>query len=90
MLTYITSYLCKPEHALSQFMIKASKEAFGKDIKGKMFSSGNTFLIKREGSTHEAIKRVLLSLPMRHSNIDVKVIISFRKDAFWRYKCICI
>ena len=51
-------------------MKKASKEAYGKDIKGKMLSIGNTFLTKREVSTHEAIKRVL-SLPMRHSNIDV-------------------
>ena len=35
-----------------------------------MFSIGNTFLTKCEVSRHEAIKRVL-SLPMRHSNIDV-------------------
>ena len=28
------------------------------------------FLIEREISTHEAVKRVL-SLPLRHSNIDV-------------------
>ena len=27
MLTYLTSYLCKPEHAMSEFMKKASKEA---------------------------------------------------------------
>ena len=51
-------------------MKKPSKEAYEKDIKGKMFSIGNTFLTKHEVSTHEAIKRVL-SLPMRHSNIDV-------------------
>ena len=35
-----------------------------------MHSIGNVFLTKREVSTHEAVKRVL-SLPMRHSNIDV-------------------
>ena len=70
MLTYLTSYLCKPEHAMSKLMKKASKEAYGKDIKGKMLSIGNTFVTKREVSTHEAIKRVL-SLPMRHSNLDV-------------------
>ena len=70
MLTYLTSYLCKPEHAMSELKKKASKEAYGKDIKDKILSSGNTFLTKREVSTHEAIKRVL-SLPMRHSNIDV-------------------
>ena len=69
-LTYLMSYLCKPEHAMSELMKKASKEAYGKDIKGKMLSIGNTFLTKREVSTHEAIKRVL-SLPMRHSDIDV-------------------
>ena len=44
-------------------MKKASKETYEKDIEVKMLSIGNTF------STHEAIKRVL-SLPMRHSNID--------------------
>ena len=55
---------------MSELMKKASKEAYGKDIKGKMLSIGNTFLTKREVSTHEAIKRVL-SLPMRHSDIDV-------------------
>ena len=53
MLTYLT-YLCKPEHAMSE----ASEEAYGKDIKGKMLSIGNSFLTKREVSTHEAIKRV--------------------------------
>ena len=70
MLTYLTSYLCKPEHTMSELMKKASKEAYGKDIRGKMHSIGNVFITKREVSTHEAVKRVL-SLPMRHSNIDV-------------------
>ena len=46
MLTYLTSYLCKPEHAMRKFMKKASKEAYGKDIKDKMLSIGNTFLTK--------------------------------------------
>ena len=69
MLAYRTSYLCKPKHAMSKRMKKASKEAFGEDI-SKLLSIGNTFLTKREVSTHEAIKRIL-SLPMRHSNIDV-------------------
>ena len=45
-LTYLMSYLCKPEHAMSELMKKASKEAYGKDIKGKMLSIGNTFLTK--------------------------------------------
>ena len=55
---------------MSELMKKASKEAYGKDIKGKMLSIGNTFLTKCKVSTLAAIKRVL-SLPMRHSNIDV-------------------
>ena len=70
MLTYLTSYLCKPEHAMSELMTKASKEAHGNDIRSEMHSIGNTFLTKCEVSTQEAIKRVL-ALPMRHSNIDV-------------------
>ena len=36
-----------------------------------MLSIGNTFLAKREVSTYETIERMLLSLPMRHSNLDV-------------------
>ena len=55
---------------MGELMKKASKEAYGKDSKGKMFSIGNTSLTKREVSTHDAIKRVL-SLSVRHSNIDV-------------------
>ena len=70
MLMYLTSYLCKPEHTMSELMKKASKEAYDKDLKGKLYAIGNVFLTKREVSTHEAIKRVL-SLPMRRSNIDV-------------------
>ena len=42
MLTYLTSYLCKPEHTMSERMKKASKEAYGKGIKDKMLSIGNT------------------------------------------------
>ena len=55
---------------MSELMKKASKEVYGKDIKGKMRFIGNTFFTKCEVSTHEAIKRVIF-LPMRHSNIDV-------------------
>ena len=50
-------------------MKKTSKKDYGKDIKGKILSIGNIFLTKREVSTHEAIKKVL-SLAMKHSNID--------------------
>ena len=51
-------------------MKETSMEAYEKDIKGKMFSIGNTFLTKCKVSTPEAIKRVL-SLPISHLNIDV-------------------
>ena len=30
MLTYLTSYLCKPEHTTTKLTKKASKEAYGK------------------------------------------------------------
>ena len=63
-----TSHLCKPKYAMSELMKKASKEAYGRDIKGKMLCIGNTFLTKCKVSTSEAIKG---SLPMRHSYIDV-------------------
>ena len=69
-LTYLMSYLCKPEHAMSELMKKASKEAYGKDVRGKMLSICNTFLTKVEVSSHETIK-IVLPLPMKHSNIDV-------------------
>ena len=62
MLTYLMSYLCKPEHAMNELMKKASKDASGKDIKGKMLSIGNTFLTKREVSTPEGIKTYHLYL----------------------------
>ena len=67
MLTCLTPYLCKLEHTISK---KASKEAYNKDLWGEQHSIGNIFLTKHEVSTHEAIKRVM-SLPMRHSNVDV-------------------
>ena len=50
---------------MSELMIKASKESYGKNIRGKMHSIGNIFLTKHEVATHEAIKRALF-LPMRH------------------------
>ena len=59
MLTYLTSYFCQPKHAISKLMKTASKEVYGKDIKGKIFSIGNTFLTKRKVSTYEVIKIVL-------------------------------
>ena len=43
MLTCLTSYLSKLEHTMSELMKKASKEAYGKDIRGKMHLTGNIF-----------------------------------------------
>ena len=37
------TYLCKPEHAMSELMKKTFKEAYWKDIKGKMLSIDRTF-----------------------------------------------
>ena len=45
---------------MSELAEKASKEAYGKDI----------ILTKSEVSTYEAYK-IVLSLPMRYSNIDI-------------------
>ena len=36
MLTYLTSYLCKPKHGIIERMKKASKGVYGKDIKGRI------------------------------------------------------
>ena len=54
---------------VSELIKKASEEAYGKDIRGKMHSLRNVFLTKREVCTQGAIKRVLF-LTTRHSNIN--------------------
>ena len=56
MLTYLTSYLCKPEHTMSELMKKVSKEAYGREVREKMQKIGDLFLMKREVSMHEAVK----------------------------------
>ena len=53
MLTYLTSYLCKPEHHMSELMKKATKEAYEKSVTDKMRDIGNIFITKREVYTHE-------------------------------------
>ena len=65
MLTYLTSYLCRPKHTMSELMKNLCK-----DIGGQMHSIGNIILTKHEVSAHEAVTRIL-SLTMRHSNINV-------------------
>lgn len=43
MLTYLLSYLSKPEHTLSELVKMASKEAYIKDIREKIQLTSNIF-----------------------------------------------
>ena len=63
-LTYLTSSLHKPEHAVSQLMKKASKLFYGRNLWKKLSAIGNVFTTKHEVSTHKTFKPVL-SLPLR-------------------------
>ena len=76
---YLTSYMCKPEKAMSELMKKASKEATNKGVQDKMWIIGNLISQKREVPTDEAIVRVL-SLPMRSSKIAVDFIVTGLKE----------
>ena len=69
-LAYLTSYLCKPEHTMSEFMKAASKEATISGVKEQLRAIGNEFITKREVSCHEGIMRTL-SMPLRSSNVDI-------------------
>ena len=55
MLTYLTSDLCKPDHHMSELMKKPSKDAYKKNVKGKICCIDNIFLIKLKVLIHEAI-----------------------------------
>ena len=80
LLTYLTTYLCKPERQMGELMRKASKEAYGKDIKSKMQPIANILANQREMSIHEGIKRAI-SLRYRRSNNDVIFVpTGFKKD----------
>ena len=80
LLTYLTSYLCKPEHNMGELMRNASKEAYGNDVKSKMRPIGDILATKRECSLHESIKRIL-SLKYRISGKDVVFVpTGFKKD----------
>ena len=65
---YITSYMCKPERTMSEFMRNACKEA--ETVKDKLKAIGNVFLKSREVSQHEAIAR-FNSMPLKESNTPV-------------------
>ena len=80
MLTYLTSYLCKPEHTMSE-LIKASKESYWRNVWEKLSANGNVFVIKCEVSTHDAIELLsYLSLLLRTSNIGVSYIANAQKQ----------
>ena len=69
-LAYLTSYLCKPEHSMSEFMKAAANEVSNCGVKERLKAIGNQFITKREVSLHEAIMRDL-SMSLRRSNVDV-------------------
>ena len=70
-LAYLTSYLCKPEHTMSELMRKAVKEVNEAGVGNKLRAIGNVFINSREVSMHESIYH-LLSTPFRCSNVDVQ------------------
>ena len=72
-LAYLTSYLCKPEHSMSESMKAAANEASSCGVKEKLRAIGNQFLLKRELSLPEAGMRCQ-SMPLRRSNVDVMYI----------------
>ena len=85
-LSYLTSYLCKLEPAMAEFIKRHHKE----DIIGKIHFIGNMFLTKHELSTHETVKRAL-SVRMRHSNTDVPyVLTSLKKNRTRMWKSLSI
>ena len=47
-LIYLTSYLRKPEHTMSELMKKNAKEATGKEVIQKLHANGNIFFTKHE------------------------------------------
>ena len=80
-LTYLASYLCKPEHTVSELMKKASKESYRRNFLEKLSAIRNAFITKHEVSTHKAIKQVL-SLLLRTSNVAVTYIPNVHKKEF--------
>ena len=68
---------------MSELMKSTSKAAYSKEISGKTHFIGNYFwprFIKSKVFTHEAFNRVL-SLPMRHLNINVPYVSTSTKES---------
>ena len=70
---YLSSYMCKAEHTMSELMKKASKESNNSSVADQLKPIGQVFMKHREVPLHEGIKRTI-SLPLRKSNIDVQYI----------------
>ena len=68
-LAYLTSYLCKPEHSMSELMKTAVKE-IGHTGVDPLREMGKVFLNKRNYS-HMEVSDKLLGIPLRRSNVDV-------------------
>ena len=66
---YVTSYMMKSEKAMSELLLKVSKESGAEEVKTQMAKLGSTFLNHREVSAQEAAYR-LLSLPLKRA-LDV-------------------
>ena len=67
---YVTSYMMKSEKAMSELLLKVSKETGAEEVKTQMAKLGSTFLNHREVSAQEAAYR-LLSLPLKKSTRSV-------------------
>ena len=50
MLTFLASYMCKPQHTVSELIRNASKESYGRNVREKLRGVGNVFITKRKVS----------------------------------------
>ena len=64
---YVSSYVTKPEHEMSETLELTSKQASETDIRRHLQKIGSKFLTCREVSAQEAAYRVL-SLPLSRSS----------------------
>ena len=67
---YVSSYVTKPEHEMSEILELSSKQASNTDVRRHLQKIASKFLTSREVSAQEAAYRVL-SLPLSRSSRDV-------------------
>ena len=67
---YVSSYVTKPEHEMSELLKQTSKKSAECDIRQQLQKMGKKFLSSREVSAEEAAYRVL-SLPLSRSSREV-------------------